>query len=504
MIRPLHRPPALLLLAVAAAAGCSRPGEAPAPVPEAVAAAERSLAEGRYGAARKTLRTIPRAALASRESRMRAAAAALKAREPSLAADVLSGDGDEEARLLRAEGLIRSARKDEAKAALDALEREGAGGERRRVLRVMLGRITGRGLEAREEAAALVKGGSRDPDAHVLHAQEHYSQPAFAERLLLDALPRVTDPAPLLKGLGRLLLHGAGNPVRAADYLERAVRERPWDRDARLDLATALRRTGRSGDLERAVAEARRLRGEDPGDGAVALLLAESLAEGIRLAAAAGPGVGPYREGEFRECLALYEELVRSPPGGDAETAIHVHHGLARLHVEAILSDAPWQATAEGSHYRRAVAALDAAKALDPEGRLKDPAGVRLSAETLYLRARAAKRAHTGDMDHTEAVRLYEMAVDPRVGGDLRHFEARWDLGLLYADLLRSPEYIRKAREQFDDCLLERERRGMPPLPPKMMAIVAHVRALAEKGLGLPPGVPLGEPEAPPAPPPPK
>ncbi len=492
MIPPALRPLALLL-ATGAAAGACRPAAAPpAPVPAALEEAERALLEGRFGAARKGLRTLPRAALETREARLRGASAAMKAREPSLAADILSADAEEPARLLRCEALLRSRRFGEARSALDALPKDGPGNERRRVLGVMLGMLEGRRDEARAEAAALVREGTLDPDAHVLHAQELTETPAIVERLLQEALGRVSDRAPVLRALGRLLLYVEGNPRRAAEPLEIAVRERPWDRDARLDLATALRRTGRDGDLARAVTQARSLRAEDPSDAEATLVLAEVLAEGIRSAAAGAGGTGVLRGEAFAEALALYEELAGRPPAEDPARAVRVLQGLARLHVEAILVDDPARATVPGSRFRRAMETLDRAWALDPEGKLRDGAGVRLSAETLFLRGKACKKAHTGDMDHTLAVGWYEKALDPRVGGDPRHLEAHWDLGLLYADFLRTPDYIRKARSQFEDHITERERRGLPPLAPDLLRIVAQVRALAEKGLGLEPGTSLG------------
>ena len=124
---------------------------------------------------------------------------------------------------------------------------------------------------------------------------------------------------------------------------------------------------------------------------------------------------------------------------------------------------------------------LGRAEGLDPEGRLRGPRGVRLLAETHYLRGRAAKRCHEGDRDHTDAVRWYEKAWE----ADPRHMEAAWDLGHLYYDFLRSPEYVAKAADRFRAHVAERERRGMPPLDEERMAIVAYARRLAKEGKGF-------------------
>jgi tetratricopeptide (TPR) repeat protein len=224
-------------------------------------------------------------------------------------------------------------------------------------------------------------------------------------------------------------------------------------------------------------------------DGEAALALAEALAERLRReirdrgshAVIHGPG--------FAEALALYGDLARRPPGGDPGLAVRILQGAARLHIEAMDAEGPGGAFAPGSHFRRAEEALARAEALDPPpGRLRDARGLKTLAETWYLRARANKRAHAGDRDHKDAVGWYEKARTAEPG----HLEAHWDLALLYADLLRSAEYVKKADELFAHACILREARGLAPLAPEELRIVAQVHEWAERGTGVPEGAALG------------
>lgn len=478
------RPLLPLLLAAALAGACSR--EAPPPDLRGIEAAERALAEGRWMAARRELESLPPLPEGAAEARLRAAEACMRCGDPSRAADLLGPaaagppPATEAVRLLRAEALVRSGRLEEAGTALADLEKAGLRGSRWRFLYALLSLARGEETGARMDLEDLVRKGSRDPDVHVLWAQQALDSPLEAQRRLHEALDVVTDRIPVLRALGRLLAgSAAGDARRAAEALEEVVRARPWDREARLSLVAAGRRAGGKPELARALAVARGLRGEDPRDPEIALALAETTAAAA-LAAMEETGGGPAAaRDDLMAAAALYEALASSPHP-DTPLGIRILQGLARVHVEAIPLDAPGEVAAEGSHYRRALAALDRAEALDPEGRWAEEGGSKLLAETHFLRGRAHRRAHHGDGDHTEAVRAYEKALEV----DRRHVGALWDLGLLYYDFLRGPEYIRKARLVFEACLRERERRGMEALDPGRLAIVAHVRKLAAEGKG--------------------
>jgi tetratricopeptide (TPR) repeat protein len=484
---------ALLCLAAAiAVAGCSREEPAPAAgaaaapsMPKGLAEAERALEEGRFGEAGRLLRAVDVRSLTDPDLRLRAARDSAKVKDFEWAARVLEQDaaGGEgrpaEAGLLRAEALVRCGRFEEA---APALAGPAEGTERGRYVRALLALGRGDREAAHALIESLVQGGSRDADVWVLWAQEATGDPKEMERRLRAAMERCADRATPGKALGRVLL-AQGDCVGAAGALREAVRERPFDRDARLDLVRALTGAGRADDPARAVEEARRLL-KDGAEGFDArLALAEALAmQGIEASRAAGdaPGAGirPLQEAE-----TLFADLAqRGAP--DPLTQVRVLLGLARVLVEAIPMDDDAEIGAPTGRWARAVRALDAADSLDPEGRMSGPFGVRLRAEVLYLRGRAAKRAHVGAKDNTDSLRHYENAV----AADPRHMEALWDLAMLYYDLLRSPEYVAKAADLFDRALAERRRRGLPPLPPSMLRYPAHARALAREAKGFEPG----------------
>ncbi len=125
--------------------------------------------------------------------------------------------------------------------------------------------------------------------------------------------------------------------------------------------------------------------------------------------------------------------------------------------------------------------ALAAAEAMDPEGKLAGPWGVKLLAETWYLRGRANRKAHEGVSDNTEALRCYEKAFEL----DRHHLEAAWDLGLLCYDFLRTPEYVQKAAMAFGCHAQERQRRGLPPLEGENLRIFADAMKRGKEGRGL-------------------
>lgn len=483
----------LLLLGVPAAAGCGPRG--PAPPPAALQEGERALEEGRFGEAARLLRSIPRDALATAPDRRRAAAALMKVDLHAEAADLLAkdppgrGGRNGEAALLRLEALLRSGRTEEAQRFLAEMEIAGQEGERKRVLRVMLDLRVGATGDAMRELEDLVSRGTRDADAWVLWAQAVLHQPEEAEKRLLAGAAAAADRAKVLRSLGRLLLRSKGDPHRARDLLEEAVRGRPWDREARLDLVGALRRTGVAADLDRALAEARRLREEEPGDFELSLCLAETLGEAALGAAARAGGQAAAGRDHLLAAIALYGDLARRP-APDPVAEVRVVQGLARAEVEAIHLDSQGDA-GPASHFRRALDALQRAEALDPEGKLRDPRGPwPLLAETWYLRGRAFKRVHAGDGDHTEAVGWYEKAArraDP-------HLDALWDLSLLYCDFLRTPDHVRKAAAMMRKHERMREELGLPPLDAVRKRQLEDAADRAAKGKGFGEGEVLGEP----------
>ncbi len=500
-ISPVNaRPPipagVLLLAGLAAAAGCGGCGTpAPASVPPALAAAEKSLEEGHFGAALRGLRTIPPDDLAGPEARLRAGRAAAKARDFGLAARFLDADAKGDPRkaaaacLLRAEALVRAGKLDAAKNALDALEKGGVRTDRWRYELSLLSLALGEKEVARQVLEDLVSGGSRDADVLVRWAELSLDQPQEARRRLAEGAERAEDKAVVQAALGRFLLLAGGDPRTAAAELEDVVRARPWDRDVRLDLVRARLRAGGEVSVARAAEQAESLLGEDPDDAEARLALAESLGESGRLKAGdASAGVNRPAEALYGKAAAQYEELLRRGVR-DPAAAIRALQGFARTHVELVANDPGADAREPGTHFARAMEALDKAQALDPQGTLTDPFGVKLLAETYYLRGRANRKAHAGSSDNTDALRWYELAF----ATDHRHLEASWDLGMLCFDFLRSPEYVQKAAMAFGFHDLERKRRGLPPLEGEQLRIFLDAMKRAREGRGLKPGESPGE-----------
>jgi tetratricopeptide (TPR) repeat protein len=467
---------AALSAAVAALPACSPPP--PRPAPPGLERAEKALAEGRYGAAARELRSLRPADLEGAETRLRAAQAAVKARDFARAALFLEADAKRDlgrapgAALLRAECLVRSGRLDDAQQALRAIEAAGSRTERWRYAYALLSLARGeRDLGARD-MEALATAGSKDPDVLIRWAElplpDGFDE---AKRRLDDALLRATDPAPVLAMRGRLLLLGGREARAALADLEEAVRARPWDREARRDRVRARVRVGGLVSVEAAVREAEGIVAEDPDDGETRIAFAEALGEAGRLAGLGGDGALhlPAPAVRYYERAAeQYGEYLQRPVR-DPAMAIRALQGLARTEIQRIPLDETGRMRAPGSHYARAMEALQRAQALDPEGRFRGEWDVGLLAETWYLRGRANKRVHEGTTDHTEALRSYQKALEI----DPRHLEACWDLGLLCHDFFPdSPAYWQIAADAFRAHLKERERRDLGALDPERMAIV--------------------------------
>jgi tetratricopeptide (TPR) repeat protein len=492
----------LALLAILLAACGGRGGARDEP--PGLARAEAALEAGLPGEARRGLAAIPPGSFATPEMRLRAARAFGKARDWAAAARILEGDAGDfrranEAALLRVEALLRAGALEPAEKALGVLGTVGVRPPRAAVLHAMATVARGRTGDGARDLEPLVRAGTRDPDARVLWAQIVLDLPGEAERRLQEGMGAVGDRGPLLRALGRLLLR-TGDADRAAHALVEAVRLRPWDRDARLDLARARVGTGRPEEMEAALEDLRRLARDDPEDFTIALALSEASAEkALRVSRAAGDSPSAANP-EFEEALRLYEDLA-SRPAPDAGAAVSALFGLARLLVETIPLEHPSTSLLPGSRLRRAEAILDRALALDPDGRMVDGYGVRLVAENYYLRGRGYKRAHAGDRDHRDAVGWYEKALK----ADGRHLDATLDLALLYYDFLRTPEFVRKAARLVDAHERERSLRGLPPLRPDQLKPVAHIRRLAAEGKGFEAGTVTPDPseggkDAPPPP----
>ena len=493
MGRPRLLLPGVILCLAAAAAAAGGPGGGGGP-PPALAEAETALGEGRTVEARRALLSLSAGSLPDGPARRRAAAGLMKLREFSRAADLLAGDPpgrggrNGEAALLRLESLVRSGRLPEARTLVVEMEGLGVGGDRRRVLRAMLDLAGGNAGDAHRELEDLVRGGTRDADAWILRAQLALDNPAEAERRLLSALGAVDDRVQILRALGRLLLRTEGGARRAVDALEEVVKARPWERESALDLVSALRRTGGAAELARARRLAEELRRGDPADFEASLAFAEVLGETARVAADAAMGNPAGVREILKEAIAVYGELA-GRPAPDPVAGIRVLQGLGRAEILAIFLDAQGDA-GPTSHFRAAIAALERADAMDPGGKLRDGRGRSLRAETLFLMARAHKRVHSGDGDHTTAVALYEEAAR----ADPLHLDAKWDLALLYFDFLRTPEYVRKARRLADRVVEGREAAGLPPLDAERQALLDRIRVIDDKGEGFQPGdLPGGE-----------
>jgi tetratricopeptide (TPR) repeat protein len=477
-----------LLLLVLALPACTRaaPGD-----PPALPAAEAKMAEGRYGEAVRDLRGIPLADLPLEAQRVRVAEAAKKGRDFALVARVLEADrrGSVPARLLRVEGILRSGNLDGAKEALAEMEREGIRPERWRFLHALLG--LARNEKGERDAAVqalgeLVQEGSRDPEVLVRWAETVLSVPAEARRRLTEALDRVDDRGPVLAALGAVLLRKDGDPGIARLHLEEAVRLRPFDRDARLDLVRAGLRRGGEVAVGRAVEEGILLVAQDPDDGEARLTLAEAYGEKGRLALdprGVAPSLPAIRAWDLAE--REYEELLRRGVA-DPPTAVRALLGLARIHVEEVPLDDRKAALAPGSHYAKAMEILRRAEELDPEGKLRGgPYEASLLAENYYLRGRASRKAHVGDLDHTDALGWFQKAFNL----DKRHIDASWDLGSLCADFFaQSKEYQQLAYTAFRSHVTMREKVGAPPLDPERMKIAED--AAARVGRTLLPGPP--------------
>jgi tetratricopeptide (TPR) repeat protein len=495
--RPPFPAAVVLLAGLAAAAGCGGCGpSSPAPGPAALPAAEKALVEGHYGAALRGLRSILPDDLPGPEARLRAARAAAKVMDFDLVARFLEADakgdlrGAAEACLLRAEGLVRSGKFEAAKEALAALETAGVRTDRWRYDYSILCLARGDREVARHELEDLVSGGTRDADILVRWAELALDQPAVARRRLGEGIERADDRAVVQTALGRFLLVTGGDPRAAAAELEDAVRARPWDREARLDIVRARLRAGGEASVHLAVEEAERLLGEDPDDAEARLACAETLGESGRLAAGdTSGGVNRPATAIFEKAAAQYQELLRRGTRDEA-AAIRALQGFARTQVELVANEPGPDARVPGSHFARAMEALDRAEALDREGKLTGPFGVRLLAETWYLRGRANRKAHDANSDHTDALFCFEKAFET----DHHHLEASWDLGLLCYDLLRTPEYVQKTAMAFGCHDLERKRRGLPPLDGPRLLIFADAMKRAREGRGIKPGEVPGEP----------
>jgi tetratricopeptide (TPR) repeat protein len=463
---------------------CGPAADAPAAEPPGLGKAEAAIDGGRPGEALREIASIVPESLVSPRQRLRAARVASRARDWARAARLLARDAEAapagEAALLRAEALLRTGDLDAGARAIAAAGEPPP--ERARVLRAMLAVARGRADEAARGLEALARDGTRDPDAWVLLAQAALPDAAEAERRLLDGARACDGAAPIQSALGRLALR-AGRADRAIDALAPAVRARPWDREARLDLARARVATGRDPELDLAIEDLRRVVADAPAEFDPRLRLAEALGEkGVRITRRLNDGPEGAQE-EFAASLALYEALA-AEAAPDPESAVSVLLGQARVLIECIPLDRPEVATAPGSRFRRAEAALARAEALDPQGRLLDANGVRLLAENWYLRGRANKRAHVGSRDHAESVGWYAKAVQ----ADPRHLEAPWDLALIEYDHLRTPEYVREAARHVEAHLAERKRRGMAEPDESRMRIVRDIRRRAALGIGFPAG----------------
>ncbi|MHC4821663.1 MAG: hypothetical protein ACYTDX_08100 [Planctomycetota bacterium] len=475
--------PIALLLATSVAgliSGCGPEG--PGPGEAEVTELEAALAEGRYGHVRRTVQTMERGNLDTPALRRRAAVLAMEVRDPALAAELLKTDAreDESVRLLRIEALIRSGQFADAETSLRKLEMKGQRSERWKVLQAMV--AMGRGAAYWDTAKALViplvEGGSRDRDAWIYWAQFAAQKPVILQRRLLEALDKVApeDQWAIRRALGRHLLSTAQGE-RAAQQLHKAVTERPCDRDARLSLVQSWRRDRTRLRLDDAIAMARWMVKEDPDDRDAMVALAETLGEKGRVA--------PRQfVVELQEAIGLYErvlEMVPATPGGQvasaaSRTRILYLQGLARAHIELILADR--EHGAKGTHFQAAEALLKEAIDLDPEGQLAGQRGIRLTSESLYLLARALKRAKV--TDDTVAIATYLRAIQMSP----RHIQAHWDIALLYYDYLQTPGYVEKAdshQRMYRQLLQEA---GYPPPAPDQMEIIREIEKRVKEGKG--------------------
>lgn len=465
-------PRAAPLLLLAAVLGCTA---GPPPEPPSLAASEAKMAEGRYGEALRALRALPPAELPVASQRLRAATVAARGKDFALALSFLKAgeNPSTEARLLAAESLLRSGDAAGAKEALAALEQQGLRTERWRFLYALLCLVRGErdlGIAGLDEIA---RGGSRDPEVLVRWAETILDHPEEARRRLTEALGRTDDRGPVEAALGACLLLKDGDPESARMHLEEAVRLNPWNRDARLDLVRAGLRKGTPTSVDRAGQEAARLLEQDPSDAVARMLLAATFGELGRMATDPGAGVPPPAAIRAWDRAEREYATLLSGPIDDPATAIQVLQGWARIHVEEVPLDPPGAALGPGSHYARAVELLEKAETIDPDGRLEGgPNGSRLIAETWFLRGRAARKAHTGSSDHTEALGYLQKAFK----ADPRHLGASWDLGLLCHDLFPdSKEYQDLAYRAMRAHKVMRDRAGLPSLDPEKLKIYDEV-----------------------------
>jgi tetratricopeptide (TPR) repeat protein len=436
---------------------------------EDLTALETRLREGRFAAVAKGLEALPAARLPDTAARLRWSRLAMEIVEPAKAAEALRVDttGDpvatEAARLLRAEALVRSGAIDVAEKELAALEKAGLRSDGWHYVHALVAMARGLKDLAIEHLEPLVRRKCRIAGVHVLWAQTVLDYPPEVERRLLEGVSAADNADVVRKGLGRHFLM-LGEPARAITQLESVYEGRPWDRDARIDLARACRMGGLDR-FSRAEEIARGLVAEDPADPALRLLLAEvlaawSLADPSRAAA------------RIEEAVAIYEVLAKERVD-DGRTRMGILLGLARGHLELVGRDAV--PDAPGTHFRRILEVLDEAEKVDPQGVYTDDYGVRLNAEIHFLRGKTYKRAHV--KDDTEAIAHYEKAIIQ----DRSHFEATWDLALLYYDFMRKFKYQRRAFRLFEHHLTLREKRRAPPLPIDQMRMVWHNRQIVKE-----------------------
>ncbi len=460
----------LLLVAVAGAgwwmtSGGSTPAGGAAA--KDLASIRAAMDAGRFVEASRLVDRVAPSGLERWEDRRTYALMAMEVRRPDAAARAVEKDArgaprdTEEARQLLAEALIRSGRAEPAAKVIAELEQARLKGDRWHFLFALLSQLRGEPHIAREHLDPILQKGSRDAMVHVNGAQLAAGGELETERRLLTAIGLVDDVPRIQAALGRHLL-SRGQPRRAMDHLEPAVKGRPWDRDARVDLSRACRLVGGPVAAPRAVELARAVVAEDPSDQEARIALAEglaahALADERRLAPLMG------------EAITCYGEVLRRPLA-DERLRMMVLLGIARAHVELIGAR-----TAEADlkhHLAEALTALEAAEPLDTGKQYLDVWGVRLLAEVYFLRGKALRRAHV--KDDRDCIEWYEKSFQT----DRRHLDATWDLALLYYDFMRAFPYQRRASARFDDHIRERARRGLPPLDAERMRMVEHNRRI--------------------------
>lgn len=180
----------------------------------------------------------------------------------------------------------------------------------------------------------------------LLAAVDHVQAGRTAEAdILLDRILEAVPEQPDALHLQGVLLGQAGRIAEAADRFERAVAQRPESPDLQLNLARACRALGRT---ERAADALRAVLGLDPDAAGARAELA-----GLIL------GLGRQREGEgrLRDAEALYREAAGLCP--DQPDAL--------FHLGGILQDSGQGSGQDSGRSDEALAAYDAALAIQPD-----------------------------------------------------------------------------------------------------------------------------------------